>query len=94
MKSVMFNLPAEELDLRLLESIKLLFKGKQLKIIVSEDIPEAPEKSLHEIIAENKKSPYVYQLSAESFSGIADQFVAEEEFDVLAAFEKFKTVRP
>lgn len=89
----MFDMSAEELDQRLLESIKLLFKGKRLKIVVYEDTPDEPEKSLREIIAENKKSPHVYQMSAESFSEIADQFVAEESFDVVKAIEQYKTTR-
>ena len=94
MKSVMFNMPAEELDQRLLDSIKLLFKGKRLKIVVYEDVADEPKKSLREIIAENKKSPHVYQMSAESFSDIVNQFAAEEGFDVTGAIEQYKTPRP
>lgn len=93
MRSVMFDMPAEELDQRLLDSIKVLFKGKRLKIVVYEETPNESEKSLKEIIAENRNTGFSYQLSAEAFSGIADQFVAEENFDVLNAIEQYKAPR-
>ena len=74
MKSVTFELYPDELEVSLLDSIKLLFKGKKVKITVIEDFkPAVAQKTLFEIIEESKKNKSVVQITSETLDLLAEK---------------------
>jgi hypothetical protein len=83
----------EDLDQRLIDSIKAYFKGKEgTEISISvrpEHSSSANPRPISELDAELEQSDTVYQLSFEEFDKIVKQFEADDTFDPVAAIEKF-----
>jgi len=82
----------EDLDQRLIESIKAYFKGKEgieISISVRPESSSANPRPISELDAELEQSDTVYQLSFEEFDKIVKQFEADDTFDPVAAIEKF-----
>lgn len=88
MKSVTFELYPEELEVSLLDSIKLLFKGKKVKITVIEDVKaEVAKKTLFEIIEESKKNKSVIEITSETLDLLAKKLQNEEDEEFLQILE-------
>lgn len=86
------NINVNDLDERLIDSIRAFFKGKEkmvLSISVRAEDPSASPRPISELDAELEKSQVVYQLPLQEFSEIVKQFEADENFDPVAAIEKF-----
>ena len=92
MDAVIYHLHADELDKKLLKSIKALFKGR-ITLTISADTEEQTQPSLQDIIEEGEKVGYSYKFSAEEFSRIASDFEKNPDMDVTSVFEAHKVYK-
>ena len=90
------NINVNDLDERLIDSIRAFFKGQevQISITVKETVAEKLESgSLSELLDRNTASEIVYRIPSEEINKIAEQLEADENFDPVSAIKKFATPR-
>lgn len=90
------NIKVEDLNERLLDSIRAWFKtGEvQISIVVKEGRVAVPP-TLEEVLKRNAASPFVARFDADfSFSRLADQLEKDPDFDVMAVLEAHKVPNP
>jgi len=82
----------EDLDQRLIDSIKAYFNSGNVRISVTiENDAEKSMLSLDEILEANQKSPYAVRFDADfDFNELADKVEADENFDVVSVLEEHK----
>lgn len=85
-----------DLDERLIESIRSLFKDKTVEISVV--IKEEDKKSLiglDEILEKSHQSPYIVRFESDfDFAELADQIEKDGNFDLISVLEKRKIPNP
>jgi len=85
MDTVTFELAAEELDQRIVESIKTLFRGNKIVITV------APKtERLFDIVEANRKDKVSYHIPADVFVELTDRVFEDDTFDIMGEFRKYK----
>ena len=90
MNSMVFNVESQELDYAFFKNIKSLFKGQKLTITVTPEPKEITNPKLLATLAHNEQSDISYTMSADEFDNIADTFLTNPDFDVVAAIRSFK----
>lgn len=94
-----YKVKASELDSNFLESIKSLFKNQHIAITIEPaDSYQASaagraEKTIWDIIAENEQSEFTYEIPGEAFSGLVEQFSADNNFDLVGAIQAYQVKR-
>lgn len=91
-----YEVSADELNNDFVQVVKTLFKGKKVRISIREGAiaSELPfEGSLAEKIEASKKTHYAYQLSSEELSSLVNESLADENFDIVAAIERYKVAK-
>lgn len=86
----------QDLDQRLIDSIKAYFNSGSVRIsvtIADETAKSVVTGSLSELLTRNEADEVVYQVPSEEFDKIVEQFQADESFDPVAAIEKFAVHR-
>jgi|GEM_PF-3421476 len=95
MESVIFHLENEQaFDAEVVESIKRLFKGRRFTVTVTPEAKEITNTTLLQTLAENEKTDYAYQFSAEEFEEFADRVLSDEPVDVLGEISRRKVEKP
>ncbi len=90
------NIKVEDLDQRLIDSIRAFLTGKevQISIVVQETVAENPkQESLSELLARNAAAEVVYRIPSEEIDKIAEQLEVDENFDPVSAIKKFAVPR-
>lgn len=89
---LVYHLDAAELDINLLEAIKVAFKGKKIRITVhSEPSPEqSAQHPLEEKILENAASKISYVFEPEEFDQYVEKTLHGEQPDT----SKYKRLKP
>ena len=95
MQSATFELVVEELDQRFIEALKALFSGKKVKILVTEN-NQAPAVSLTlaDIVAANRQTKTVHQLSEATLDFLLEKMTANDGFDLVKELEAYRVERP
>lgn len=91
METVTFELAAEELDQRIIESIKTLFRGNKIVITVA-----SKTKRLSDIVEANSNDndKVSYRIPADVFVALTDRVFEDDTFDVMSEFRKYKMDEP
>lgn len=90
------NINVNDLDERLINSIRAFFQGKevQISVTVEETWAETPAQgSLSELLARNAASEIVYRIPSDEIDKIAEQLESDENFDPVLAIKKFAVPR-
>lgn len=82
MQSVTYHLDASELDDRLIDSIKSLFKSGRVTVTVELGEKEITSTELLEKIKRNQASTVSYVFEGDSFDGISHKLLNDEEVDL------------
>jgi len=90
------KIAVQELDQRLVDSIKAFFKNGNVRISITiENEDRKSLASLHEIVQQNRRSPFVVRFDENfDFAGLADALEADESLDILPIIEKHKISNP
>jgi len=89
MDTITFELAAEELDQRFVESIKALFKGNKIVITVASKTKQYKSDigNISDVASESKVS---YHIPADVFANLTDKVFEDETFDIMSEFRKYK----
>lgn len=90
------KIKVEDLDQRLIDSIRAFFQNRHVRVSITvKEEAAQPEitGSLSELLARNAAADVVYPIPSEEFEEIVRQFRADENFDPVAAIEKFAVQR-
>lgn len=94
MESAVFHLNSDELDMQFIESIKLFFKNRRIKVVVTEmaeNDEQLTESQLLKVIEQNRATPYYYEVPSFDFKKLVTQFREDENFDIAEAIVEYKT---
>lgn len=82
MQSVTYHLDAGELDDRLIDSIKSLFKSGRVTVTVETGEKEITNTDLLEKIRKNQSSAVSYVFEGDAFDKISNKLLNDEEVDL------------
>ncbi len=82
MNTLVYNLEADKIDQKLLDSIKAFFGNRKVEISVKEEM------SLDSLIEKNRDSKTYYEFSSDEFDNFVGKVMNEEQVD----YEKFKKI--
>lgn len=89
MESVTFELAAEELDQRFVDSIKKLFKGNKIVITVAPKTKQYAS-GIGNVADVASESNVAYHIPADVFVNLTDKVFEDETFDIMSEFRKYK----
>lgn len=81
MQSVTYHLEASELDNRLIDSIKSLFKSGRVTVTVEPDTTSLPTAALVEKVKRNETSNVTYVFEGNEFDEVAEKLLHDEPVD-------------
>lgn len=93
MQSITYHLDVSELDNRLIDSIKSMFKNGRLNVTVTTEEKEITSSKLLKTIEANQKADHHYAVPAEEFADLANQVSEDENFDAVSVIKKYKVNR-
>lgn len=93
MQSVIYHLDANELDNRLIDSIRSLFKSGRLTVEVHTDGTEMTSQALLSKIQQNGQSEQHCVIPALDFAQIASLVAEDDSFDAVAVIKDYKANR-
>lgn len=82
MQSVTYHLDTSELDNRLIDSIKSMFKNGRVTVTVEPDLTTMPMSELAEKIGRNKASNIAYVFEGDEFDEVAEKLLRDEPVNV------------
>lgn len=88
MQSVTYHLDASELDDRLIDSIKSLFKSGRVMVTVEPEEKEITNAELLSAIQSDQESIVQYIVPSDDFVRLSDQFFNDESFDIVGEIRK------
>lgn len=90
MQSITYHLDASELDNRLIDSIKSLFKSGRVTVEVRTDEKEITNPDLLTSLENDQKPGVNYTVPPDDFVRLTDQFFQDESFDIVGAIRKYE----
>lgn len=84
-----YRVKAEELDSNFIDSIKSLFKNRQISITIEAD-DEVALQQLDTVLAARQREGAAYVIPGEAFDALVEEAPQDEGFDVVDALKKYK----
>ena len=93
MQTAIFQLPVDQLDARLLESLKILFKGQIVEITVKPSVQKRNGYELEERLSAVQEAKVTYEVPSNDWDALLNRATADETFDVIEAIRTYKVDR-